>query len=240
MKKKPCFTLIELLVVVAIIAILAAMLLPALSRARETAKQGQCQNSIRQLATTMTLYSSQSDDWNVPLKLTGGSDPWTTNALFAKLSGVTHDAIYPNIWSKKFLCPSVAYITPHAGNWSTMANLGGVYGMTYWGATWIGSGADTGVWLENRAVKVNRVAHPSTQLLFTEVSFKSVGGMASPAYKDPGTYWWVNGEADDAYSLALRHNGSRAVNVAFLDGHAVSWNAARVIKEPSSTWYPYN
>ena len=62
MRKSRGFTLIELLVVIAIIAILMAILMPALNRVREQGKRAVCLNNLKQLALSWILYADDNED----------------------------------------------------------------------------------------------------------------------------------------------------------------------------------
>ena len=123
MKNKKGFTLIELLVVIAIIAILAAMLLPALSRAREQARRANCMSNLKQLGLVMHIYAQ---DYEEQFPYSRHHQPSADMELLMPVWGKNYVSNF-----KLFVCPSSADVATDGTlglNWYENLSYGMAFG----------------------------------------------------------------------------------------------------------------
>lgn len=230
MKKRRFFTLIGLLVVIAIIAILASMLLPALSKARETAKKASCQNSLKQIALAYSLYASDYDGL-IPPPYNGSSVYYATYSQFLVKCGYLKDSATPRVFrvnrpaetlaaenaSNIFKCPSV-----RASYYNIPAN----YAMfTDQLAFFVGHSPRPASCWNGWFPSIKKIKRPSGTSLLIDPTHKTASVLYISAGQDKNNDGFIDKRdiaAGGTYGWP-KHNGQ--FNVSFFDGHVSAHNS---------------
>ncbi len=210
------FTLVELLVVIGIIALLVAILLPALNRARESAQRVACMSNLRQIGIAMTMYHVDSRDRMIPIYWMGTNPHYTWRGKLLPYLG--------NESMEVFRCPSkgepgasVAVdlprgVAPHS------YGINRVLDLHYMGSGEIKTSS-------NR--RLSEVREPAATIVVGDLGWPA-NPTAPPEEwgRDIGTASWgymrmpsdpLYRNVADAWNLYPRH--SKKVNVLFYDGH---------------------
>jgi len=205
------FTLIELLVVIAIIAILSSLLLPALSRGREKARQTACIGNLRQLALAARLYwdDHEGRTFHYRTYMTNNGTIYWFGWIGQGAEGTrafdhTQGALHPYLAGRGVeLCPSLNY---QMSKFKLKAN-GAAYGYGY--------NIHLSVPVSQTGFNIEQIRTPGTVALFADAAqvntFKAPASTDNPMLEE---FYYISTNEPTTH---FRHNGK--ANVAFVDSH---------------------
>lgn len=230
------FTLIELLVVIAIIGLLTAMLLPALSQARESGRQAACLSNLRQLYLANLTYSTECG-YYAP----AAPDIWGDNLIrwygTRPAAGVPFDSrtgpLSPYLGGSKAIraCPSMMkWNSLTDGDAAFEAGCGG-YGYNYLG---VGSRSysigytEAACQLGMHPEDINR---PSTTIMFCDAAFAQYAGgqtrLIEYSFAEPNKFLSAAGAMYGQPSPSIHFRHRHRANIVWCDGHATSETLTR-------------